>query len=432
MRLIGERLPVTRIADGPEDSRRLECANATFEAMRAGAPVIAQAVLRNPREPDLRRRRPARALGPPRTSSCPARSRRRGRASPRRRWARSLALPRRRHQVPHARRSTPTRRAAVRRPRLHGPGLGLQRGARAHPGLSRRPRGSCSGATGRSGWSRGTGCFERLARVDHDAVGDTRTGTTLAAIDDRGARLDPAAARAKAPAGTCCPSRPFPSSTRTPATRSDAPWHRAKRRIADELDELTLLPAMNPERRRAAHARGIRRWDDPRVSAAALGIPDKYAAQCDAVLAVNRGERTRRPARAHRRRRRRLADAGAARVLRRLRDRLATSPTTSRALPEVGGQKLIFQVGCGRWEAGEWRFAQWTVDRLDRAGRGDGDRRRGSSTSTGCAGHAASPGRTSALVHWSAAETSTLDTAYNSARTRHGRPDWPASPGSTS
>ena len=123
---------------------------------------------------------------------------------------------------------------------------------------------------------------------------------------------------------------------------------------------------MNPERRRAAHAQGIRRWDDPRVSAAALDVPDKWADQHDAVLAVNR--------------------PGGPVVL---PERITGVPTTWRtpaplelyvdfetvsnladdfsALPAVGGQTLIFQIGCGRCEAGEWRFAQWTVDRLTEA-----------------------------------------------------------------
>ena len=32
-------------------------------------------------------------------------------------------------------------------------------------------------------------------------------------------------------------------------------------------------------------------------------------------------------------------------------------------LPRVGGQPLIFQIGCGRWDDDNWRFEQWTVDR---------------------------------------------------------------------
>ena len=72
------------------------------------------------------------------------------------------------------------------------------------------------------------------------------------------------------------------------------------------------------------------------------------------------------------------------------------------SLPAVGGQTLIFQIGCGRYEDGEWRFAQWTADRLTEPDEAtvigawvdhiDGLRRaRGLGW------------QTSALVHWSAA-----------------------------
>ena len=37
-----------------------------------------------------------------------------------------------------------------------------------------------------------------------------------------------------------------------------------------------------------AHAQGIRRWDDPRVSAVALAVPEKYAEQFSGVQAANR------------------------------------------------------------------------------------------------------------------------------------------------
>src|SRR4029453_6746753 len=69
----------------------------------------------------------------------------------------------------------------------------------------------------------------------------------------------------------------------------DAPWHAAKREIALAIGELTLLPAVNVERRAAAHAAKLKRWNDSRVSASTLGITSPtFAARCDAVLAANR------------------------------------------------------------------------------------------------------------------------------------------------
>ena len=96
-------------------------------------------------------------------------------------------------------------------------------------------------------------------------------------------------------------------------------------------------------------------------------------------------------------------------------------------LPLEGGQPLIFQIDCGWLEGGEWRFDQWTVDRLtephevaiidawvarmkelcDERGITIDDAR---------------------VYHWSPAETSTLTTAYNAARKRHPENEWPLLP----
>ena len=218
---------------------------------------------------------------------------------------------------------------------------------------SRRPQPSSSGATGRA-------AGHAAAAASSASPGSTATRSATPDTARRWPTLTTEALdwvrrlRRTAPAGRCSRRPRCPSSTPRPQ-QERRPWHGAKRRIAAELGELTLLPAMNPERRRAAHARGIRRWDDPRASAATLDIPDKWADQHDAVLAVNR--------------------PGAPVVL---PERITGVPTTWRtsaplelyvdfetvsnldddfsALPAVGGQALIFQIGCGRWEAGEWRF----------------------------------------------------------------------------
>ena len=203
----------------------------------------------------------------------------------------------------------------------------------------------------------------------------------------------------------------------------DAPWHREKRQIATQLGELTLLPAMNPERRRAAHARGIRRWDQPGVTALVLGVPDKYAAQCDGVLAVNRrGVPPVLP--------KRISGAGSEWRTSAPLEFYVDFETVSNVaddfsrLPNVGGQPLIFQIGCGHWENGAWRFGQWTVDRITEPEEARAIGR--------WIDHMDALRRARGLrwqdvrlVHWWAHETSTFENAYNSARTRHGHPDWP-------
>ncbi len=288
-----------------------------------------------PGDPDLRRR------GPPRPLGHPERARARhahGRRGPRPGARRSGTSPGTTGSSTSS--STPCRSTPDGPPgRTTSSATWPRSGSTTRPSgasrASRRRRPSSSAATGRAAGRRGGGCFERLARVDRDAIGDTRTGATLAELTtdalDWVRRL-----RADGAAWQVLPEPSVPELYPHARNTRDAPWHSAKRDIAAALGELTLLPAMSPERRRAAHAQGIRRWDDPRVSAAALAVPDKYAEQCDGVLAVNRPGATRGPAGAHHRRPDDLADAGAARALRRLRDRLQPR------------RRLLVAAGC-RW-----------------------------------------------------------------------------------
>jgi predicted RecB family nuclease len=207
----------------------------------------------------------------------------------------------------------------------------------------------------------------------------------------------------------------------------DQPWHTAKARITEVLGELTLLPGMAPPRRRAAHAKGITRWDDPRTTAAGLEVENQYAGRCDAVIAINRDtpDLVVAPARI-------AVREGDWRTPAALELYVDFETVSNLAddfsrLPSVGGQPLIFQIGCGRWEDGAWRFDQWTVDRLneaDEAAMIDAwlkrmDRLRDER------GLAASDLR---VVHWSPAENSTLASAYNSAQRRHPEREWPSIP----
>jgi hypothetical protein len=276
------------------------------------------------------------------------------------------------------------------------------------------------------GRDRGEGCLERLARVDHDRVLNDQS--TVAEVVSAGLgwvrRL-----RQEGAAWDVLPEPSVPELYPHMRHGQDAPWHTAKAAIARALGELTLLPAMTPQRRLAAHRQGIRRWDDPRVSAGSLGITTpSFAAKCDAVLAANRTD--------------------APDIL--LPERLQAADPAWRTpaalefyvdfetvnnlnddfsqLPRAGGQTLIFQIGCGRWtDQGEWAFGQWTVDRLHEPDEArmidawvaymDGFR-----TERGLAWDAVR------LVHWSPAEKAFLVNAYNAAAKRHPEAHWPDLP----
>ena len=229
MRLIAERFPVTRIADGPEDSRSLACADATVEAMRAGAPIIAQAVLRNPETRTygvadlLVRSDVLNELVPGTLTAAEARVPAPALGDV------AVALPGRRHQVPHARRST---RSATARPYdelsnmaqvwVYNEALGRLQGFTP-------PAAFLLGRNWTCGWS----ARQRLLRAPRPGRPrrDRRHADRRHAgrADDRGARLGPAPARrwrrvagaARAVGAGALPARPQHS--------SDAPWHSAKR-----------------------------------------------------------------------------------------------------------------------------------------------------------------------------------------------------------
>jgi hypothetical protein len=204
----------------------------------------------------------------------------------------------------------------------------------------------------------------------------------------------------------------------------DGPWHDAKAKIGVALADLTLLPRVNMTHRARAHDAGVTRWDDPRVSSELLGISsEKEAAIVDAVLAVNRpGGETVRPQRMVTGTQvwRQHAEVEAFvdfEFLQDLDDDFA-------AFPRKGGQSVIFQIGCGTYRGAEWRFRQFTVDELSLAAeeRMIDDWLAHLQTLAADAGRDVGAAR---LVHWSPAETSNFERAYDNARARHPDRDWP-------
>lgn len=422
MRLLESRAEVSTIAREPGDATDPALAAATLDAMREGAPVIAQGVLHDAEAgvfgiPDLLVRadllaewfpldleesaalHPASALGVP--------------------WHYRVVdvkfhgfdLLRDGHASTEA-----TSLPFLGQVWLYNQALGRAQGFRP-------PSAYLLGRGWKQGSDRVRSCLDRLARVDHDrwiAGRGASLGTLATRAVDWIRRL-----RADGAAWSVLPSPSVPELRPNMRRADDAPWHAARRRMADELRDLTVLPRVSPDIRSAAAIRGMTRWDDQRVSAATLGITSEvYAARLDAVLAANRS---------------------AVPVV--LPERLVNADPTWRTpapfelfvdfetvsdldddfarLPEAGGQPLIFQVGCGWMDpSAGWQFRQWTTDRLTVAEEG----RILSAWLATMAELAAERGLMLPdvrLCHWSAAETSVLETAYNAARTRHPDEPWP-------
>ena len=285
------------------------------------------------------------------------------------------------------------------------------------------PASYVAGRAWKQGDERGDVCWERIARVPHDTVVrgrdmDLREAVQQAAAWIRRVRTEGAEWRV-------LPLPSVPELWPNMKAGQDGPWHDAKAKIAAALADLTMLPRVNAGHRARAHEAGITRWDDLRVSSQLLGVTnEKEAAIVDAVLAVNRpGGDSVRPERmimsAQVWRQRAPIEAFVDfEFLQDLNDDFA-------AFPRKGGQSLIFQIGSGTYRDGVWGFRQFTVDDLSL----DAEARmidawlanlRAVAAETGCdVGDAR-------LVHWSPAETSNFERAYDNARVRHPDRDWPA------
>ena len=202
-------------------------------------------------------------------------------------------------------------------------------------------------------------------------------------------------------------------------------WMGVKKWLAAELKELTQLWQVGPDKRSAAHSAGFRRWDDQGLTPEAVGI--NGASQrpvLEQILAVNSGGGPPvRPARIENTRTE-WHDCPLVEFYVDFEFCSDLNDDFSR-LPERGGQPLVFMIGCGHLEDGEWQFRSFVAELLseeeelrvirewvdhmsavrDRLDPGDALPR---------------------LMHWSHAEVTAIENAYNSARNRHGEhADWP-------
>jgi hypothetical protein len=414
-----QRWPVTRIATRPDEARSLAAAEATWDAMKNGSPLIASGVLRDPER---------RTYG---VADLLVRSDVLGELCPDAFVGDQLELP-----VIAMRHGRHYRIVEIKFSTLHllkdgGLGAGsldvMTQGWIYNEALGRiqgftPPASYVAGRAWRQGAERGDRCWEKLARVPREAFVRTRD-------EDLGAVVAQALAwvrrlRTEGAEWRVLPIPSVPELWPNMKASSDFPWHTAKAEIAGKLGELTILPRVNIELRAAAHAVGVTRWDDTRTSSTLLGLDGQHGQTLDAVIAVNRDMGgVLRPDRVS-------ADEEQWRVpppaevfvdfefVHDMDDDFST-------FPRKGGQALIFQIGSGTYRDRRWSFRQFTVDDLAveaEARMIDGwlahlaDLAR----EAGCA--SASDVR---LVHWSLAEESNFERAYESARSRHPDRSWP-------
>ena len=274
------------------------------------------------------------------------------------------------------------------------------------------------GSTGR-----GDTCWERLARIPAETYVRSREAALGDVVAEGAAWV-----RRVRMEGAAWQVLPVPTIDELwPNMKNDRdhPWHEAKKDIAEELRELTLLWRVSAAMRDRARARGVTRWDDPRISADWIGVTgETHGPMFDAMLAVNRDAGPPvRPARITADGDR-WRDRGPAELyvdfetVNDLNDDLST-------FPKKGGRPLIFQIGCGTYVDGSWDFVQFTARALTAAAEADMidawlAHVAAVAVRAGLAGAA-----DARIFHWSPAETTFMEGAYTSARARHPERAWP-------
>lgn len=199
----------------------------------------------------------------------------------------------------------------------------------------------------------------------------------------------------------------------------DSSFSTAKKEIANSLGELTLLWYVGVSKRHDAHALGIRRWTDPNCTATSIGITGpKTQPTLQAILNINHTNDGPNVA---------PARVSACEEIWRKEPPLefyVDFETVSdleddfSQIPNKGGEPLIFMIGCGHVEEGEWRFKCFIADALAEKCEEriiDQWLVHMEEVRLRLAPELERP----LLIHWSPAESITIETAYNSAIERH-------------
>lgn len=420
---LGSEVTLTRISGGRTDARSREAAEETWRAMARGDPAIAQGVVRDPQarmygmvdllmRSDVLARKCADAFGPDDPAAAPAPALD---GAP---WHYRVV------DVKFATVellkdgliSTASELPTCAQVWAYNAALGRLQGLTP-------PFAYVVGRGWRQGKERGDVCWERLGRVARDAFikgRDMTLGDAVALAASWLLRVRTAGA-----SWEVLPRPTVPELWPNMREDGDGVWHRAKGEIARELGELTLLRTVDTSHRERAHGLGITRWDDPRTSAATLGLGGtKDPPIVDAILAVHRDGPPVRPERIG-------ADDGRWRARAPLElyvdfETVNDLDDDFLAFPRRGGTPLIFQIGCGRYQDGRWTFAQFTARTLTAMAEGEMIDEWVAHVSALARDVGLASVSEARLFHWSAAETVFMDATYTSARERHREKGWPS------
>ena len=201
-------------------------------------------------------------------------------------------------------------------------------------------------------------------------------------------------------------------------------WASAAKKIAAETEDLIQLRGVGVRKRREANRAGLFRWTDPQVTPESLNMGENTSRTLGALLEVNR--RPDGPVVLPRR----IESARSEWINTPPLEFYVDFETVSdldddfAQFPLKSGEPLIFMIGCGHIEMGEWRFESFIADQLNEPDE--------ASIVGAWLDHMntvrerVAPDSNPKVIHWSAAEVSSLESAYNSARNRHpsGQDKW--------
>lgn len=206
---------------------------------------------------------------------------------------------------------------------------------------------------------------------------------------------------------------------------SDHPWHRAKQEIANQLNDLTLVWHVGFAARLKAHQSNVTSWTDPACNSSVLGVTGlKTAPILDSILQANRaiGGPVLSPEC--------LVMVGEEWENGTPVEFFVDFETVSdldddfTEIPNKGGQPLIFMIGCGYLENNAWKWKGFTVDALTQ----DSEKEiidQWLSYMNQVKESLDPFGEEPLVYHWSNAEQSTFESAFNSVKKRHPNEQWP-------
>lgn len=270
------------------------------------------------------------------------------------------------------------------------------------------------------GWSKGkkeagsTSCMNRLAPVQNDHVvkGNPLVVIVTEAIDwIRRLRRD----------SHDWDPRVHAELRPNPGNNQNYPWHAAVAGLAAELEDVTLAWQVGLPGRQKALDQGIERWTDRRFTADVAGVTASHKTTLNEMLDLNRspdgpGATKVLPERITARR----AEWGASKGVEFFVDFETVSNLNDNftRIPEQNGQPLIFMLGCGHIENGQWQFSCFVAHDLtigSEANMIDDWLAHMEDVRKRLAPSVARP----LVFHWSPAEKSNLSGALKSARARN-------------